>query len=70
RDHRPGPRRAGGLDPAERGRRALRLSGRLARVRHPGLQRADPRAGGVGAGAARAHRGPRAGPLLPGSTGV
>ena len=45
-------------------RRALHLAGRLPRPRQPGLERADPRAAGMAADAARADRGPRPGSLL------
>ena len=39
-------------------------------ARQPGLERADPRAAGLAADAARAHRRPRAGPLLPEPVGL
>ena len=46
-------------------RRALRLARRPPGHRQPGLERADPRTARLAAGAARPHRRPRAGPLLP-----
>ena len=64
RGDRPPSGRAGGLDPPRAGRRALHLAGGLHRAGRPGVERADPRADGVAADAARPHRGPRQGSLL------
>ena len=52
------------VDPPRGRGRAFHLAGRVPRARQPGVKRSDPQAARLAAGAARADRRPRPGPLL------